>query len=251
MTHPPYHIKEMKLEVCSACQNDCAECAHGELRLQTKQYQLSQEQLYNFIKFTEESNYFIEHLAVHGGGDPLLWKHFNEALPLLGRSPSIGTIVVTTNGLGIKRIDEKAWEYIDSLNISFYDAQPNSLFDEQVIAKYGHKIKVEHMTTFYERLKNKDETFSTPCDCMCTGPMLLGDDVFLYCGPPVFDAAELQGKDIWELKDLRVKIGPDYLSKINPTSKGNMDICSQCWANSNYLDENRLVKQSITGGGWQ
>jgi len=155
MSNLATQIKEMKLEVCSTCQNNCAECAHGELRLQTKQYQLSLEQVKAFIKFKEDSNYFIEKLQIHGGGEPLIWKYFNQALPLLGQSSAIGSIVITTNGLAIKRIHDEAWEHIDALNISFYEGQANSLLEEETVSKYSHKIHAEHMTTFYSRITDK------------------------------------------------------------------------------------------------
>jgi hypothetical protein len=54
--------------------------------------------------------------------------------------------------------------------------------------------------------------------------MLLDDNMFLYCGPPVFDAVQLLGKDIWELDELYVKVREDYLSELDPTRRGNMEI---------------------------
>lgn len=249
--HQTIEISEVKLEVCSVCQNDCAECAHGELRLQTKKYQLSMEQVRDFIKFTEESNYLIHQLSIHGGGEPLLWKNFNEALPLFGKSTAIKSIVVTTNGLAIKRIDNEAWQHIDTLNISFYDDQPNALLEDTTVAKYGHKIHVEHIPYFFSRIKNNSEVFKIPSKCMCSGPMILENNVFPFCDPPVFDAAQIMGIDIWKLNGIYKKIEQNYLSEFDPSLRGNMEICRYCWANSNYIKEKRIVPQSITGGCWQ
>jgi hypothetical protein len=81
--------------------------------------------------------------------------------------------------------------------------------------------------------------------------MLQGSKVFLYCGPPVFDAAKLMGVDIWEMQELYVDLEEGYLDNYKPGKQGNMEICRHCWANYNCRKTANGVAQVATGGGWQ
>ena len=247
---PVMKLDHIMFEVATACHYDCAECAHGEMRKETKKFQLSVDQVIDFIKYSENSNYLFNRLVIHGPGEPFLWKYFDKSLELIHQSKAINSVKVYTNGKGMDRIADKTWDYIDDVELSLYDMEQDVTLKE-TLTHHMKKIDVKPITAFWSRVGPKDVPIQTPCACICDGPMLLGNIVFLYCGPPVFDAAKLLGKNIWDLHELYVKLGDDYLATMDPSKKGNMDICRYCWGNGHYFGKATTVRFSNSGGGWQ
>jgi hypothetical protein len=170
-----------------------------------KDYQLSLEELENFITLTKESGYYIEELHMHGIGEPLLWKHFDVGIARLKKSGVIDRISLISNGLLLDKIRDETWEYIDSLLVSIYPDFPKR--EELVKLKelHGDKIILMNSSEFSlkpaRRYKGK-----IPCDCKCSGPMFVKDKIFLHCGPPAFDAAAVKGVDMFSLSGQSVKI---------------------------------------------
>jgi len=224
-------IKHMKFEVCDACQNKCAFCAHGGMILEYKGYQLSIEELKNFIDCTKKSNYFIEELSIHGIGEPLLWNHFEEGIKLLKNSGVIGKISVTTNGLLLDKINDETMGFIDMLSVSVYPDYPNHVLLKEKKSEYKEKVEINYITKFIAkpiRMYNK-----IPCHCLTCGPMFIKDRIFFYCGPTIFDAARLKGVDIFKYNDLYSQIQPGYLDNSDIKNMGNIEFCKYCWANDN------------------
>lgn len=240
-------VQFISLEVASACNFDCVDCAHGVMRLESKKFQLSLEQVKKFIEFTEKSNYQIKTIFLSGPGEPFLWKHFNEGLALLHQSENILSIHVVTNGKFFHRIADETWDLIDSVYVSVYeDAQDLRLKDS--LSHHQSKLEAHRMLSFKRLLQPADVPLPMPHACSCHGPMVFDGRVFLHCGPVVFDAARLYGKDIYEMKELYVDLEENYLSEYDPLKIGNMEICRYCWGNTTY---NASVEQSIDGGNWQ
>ena len=241
-------VTSMKFEVATACQFDCAECAHGEMRSATKKYQMTLEQVKKFIYFTEKSNYYIERLQIHGPGEPFLWKYFDDAMLLLSQSKSIGKIEITTNGMALDRIQDSTWDLIDVVDVSVY-AEAQSLNLQDALSKHKDKLRLNKMDGFIRRVRAEEVPIRIPCGCLCSGPMVFGDFVFLSCGPPMFEAAAFTGKDVFSLKELCVDLSENYLDTFDIRKIGNMELCQYCWANGGRVVEK--VKQNISGGGWQ
>ena len=197
MNTPHIQIDRFKIEACGACHNDCLDCAHGELRKATINYQLSIEQVKSFIHYTEKSNYTIKRLQIHGAGEPLLWQSLNEALTLFRQSNAIERIELYTNGKELHRIEDRSWDCIDYMNISVYE--PNQkLVLKKSLRHHSHKIEALQKNSFFPRIRSKNNVYAVPCQCESDGPMLLGDIVFPYCGPPLFDVAALLELDLWK-----------------------------------------------------
>jgi hypothetical protein len=224
-------IGQIYLEVCGACQKNCVLCAHSGMQLAYPEYQLTIVELKKFIDCTKISGYFFETIAIHGIGEPLLWDHFEEGIDLLKKSRIGGKIAVITNGLLLDKIKDQTWEDIDLLIVSVYpNFSKHDLLQEKK-EKYKDKIEVRPITTFKAKplwgYRN-----ATPCCCVCPGPMVVKDKIFLYCGPPVFDAAKLATIDIVKSNDLYVEIKPNYLETFDKTKIGNLKFCNYCWANA-------------------
>jgi hypothetical protein len=242
-------IEQMHLAVCTPCQYDCVSCAHQGMRYQFPNHHLSLGELRAFLATTESSGYFIERLQISGPGEPLLWKHLSEGLELLGRSPAIGFIEVLSNGVGINRLDERAWQNIDLLRVSLY---PEAAHIEPLLARakvrYGEARIIVKGTRSFRAAPAAAAPRAIPCECTCTGPMYFDGRVLLFCGPPVFDAAAAVGRDLFDYPEMFRPLQPDYLSSGAPsrtatwplalapvdsvTKVGNHELCRYCFANS-------------------
>lgn len=246
-------VERMHLGVCTPCQYDCVSCAHQGMRYQFKNHHLSIADLQDFLRFTESSGYFIERLHITGPGEPLLWKHLREGLALMRASPSIGQIDVVTNGLELDRIDAAMWEHIDMLRVSLYpEAHHIRPKLDEIRRMHQAKVIVTTSDTFLSA-PPPGVTASIPCICECRGPMYFDKKVFLFCGPPVFGAAQSKGVDLFSYPDMYRDIGPHYLepsgesgaplrpSKMrlavaNSVQKaGTHDLCRYCFSNKNRL----------------
>lgn len=231
-------IKQMFLEVCGSCQNKCFYCAHGGMITAYRDYQLSIEELRKFIECTRDSGYSIETMRIHGIGEPLLWKYFDEGIALLKKSGVTKKLIVHSNGILLDRIADETWRYIDGLVVSAYPDYPkyNVLIEniERAKVKFKDKIEVVPMSEFIplplKRYKN-----TIPCHCYNYGPMFVKDKVFLHCGPAVFDAAALKGIDIFEWDHQHVSIKDHYMETYDSNKIGNMELCEYCWANSRII----------------
>ncbi|MBF0162362.1 MAG: 4Fe-4S cluster-binding domain-containing protein [Magnetococcales bacterium] len=247
-------IARMLVEVATACQFDCAECSHGGMRKETKKYQMSLQQVKTFIEWTEKSHYTIQNLCINGPGEPFLWKQFDAALALFRQSKHIEHIEVYSNGLGFERIADETWNCIDRVQVSLYDPEQKVELKES-LAQHRTKLEVIPIDSFKPRLQPEEVPMDLTYSCGCPGPMLYGDFVFLYCGPVVFDAAILMGKNIFDIEELYARVGEDYLSRYDPLKMANMEICRYCWANDTNRQGQerrpRRVAHTVKGGGWQ
>lgn len=224
-------------------------CAHGEQRRLLRHYELTLPQLERFLDATRRSGYRIGEVSIHGPGEPLLWKHFDEGVRLIARSGLVDRILITTNGLLLTRIAEKTWTCIDEVHVSLYPAFDRH--DELRACKdrYPDKVRIVPTDTFLIGPLGRHDEGSIPCVCACEGPMLVGDRVFLYCGPPVFGAGTLLGRDVMADGDLSVPVGPGYMDARVSGRVGTMDYCKLCWANAR--PRRYTIPHTATGGGWR
>jgi organic radical activating enzyme len=222
----------IRIEVCGVCQYQCVFCAHSGMLSAYKGYQLRIDELKKFIDCTKISGYSFKRLDIHGIGEPLLWDHFDEGIELLKQSGIGEKIVVTTNGLLMNKIKDRTWENIDLVEVSIYPKYPKHDMLNEKKEIYKDKIRVYPYAAFRAKpiLKYHDKI---PCNCLCYGPMFVKEKIFLYCGPPVFDAAKLDNADISKYSDLYVEVKPNYLENYDKTKPGNMELCNYCFANDN------------------
>lgn len=225
-------IESIMVEVCASCQNKCIFCAHNGMISAYGGYQLEIKELEKFIDYTKDSGYFFEIMHVHGIGEPLLWNHFDEGMKLLKKSDIAGKIIVTTNGLLLDKIRDETWQHIDLLSVSVYPDYPKRSLLQEKKDKYKDKIQI-NLTTLFRAKPIRGYHHKIPCYCICHGPMFVKDKIFLYCGPPVFDAAKLSSMDIFKCRELYVEIKPNYLESFDEEKIGNIKFCNYCCANGN------------------
>ncbi|MEI6557792.1 MAG: hypothetical protein WCO00_05240 [Rhodospirillaceae bacterium] len=181
-------IPTMKCEVVADCQYDCPLCAHGELRQRDIGYQLSLEQLQAFLTATLDSGYLIGQLAIHGSGEPLLWQQLGPGLGEIKRSGAVCWTWITSNGLLLHRLGAEELAQIDCMDISLYQGNKKTPTIREIVAGHPEKLFIVPMDDFVDNPGRS--AAPVPCPCLCAGPMLAGDKVYLYCGPPVFGAGK-------------------------------------------------------------
>lgn len=182
---------------------------------------------------------------ISGPGEPLLWKHLSDGLEVIGQSPAIGFVEILTNGVGLNRLDDRAWRHIDLLRVSLY---PEAAHIEPALIRtrqrFGDKrIVVKGMREF-RATADPSVRADIPCECTCTGPMYFDKRVLLFCGPPVFDAAKAVGRDVFDHPDMFGPLQPSYLEPAAPPRRllmlapvdsmrktGNHELCRSCFAN--------------------
>ena len=108
------------MQTNTVCQNRCKECITASIMADYPGYQMSMDQVRAFIQTLKESGYWIDQLHLNGLGEPTLWKHFNEAIPLLGSCGHIGHISVVTNGKSLHLVSKRAARYIHTFMLSAY-----------------------------------------------------------------------------------------------------------------------------------
>jgi hypothetical protein len=229
------YVRSICLEVCSACQNRCVECAHHSLRHADRHYHLSMEALERFIRHTRRSDYRFRELKIHGPGEPTLWKHFDAGVAALRQADLADCLVLETNGKSLDRISRQSWRHLDRVSISLYPEHgepwlfgaPNFPYDR--LREHQDKVRFEFDQTF-RVLPRQGHEGCLPAQCDCPGPMLYDDEVFLYCGPPVFDALALMNEEASAFPTIHRPLGEDYLGE-RVAGPPELEVCRYCWAN--------------------
>jgi len=243
-------IPQIKCEVVADCQYDCRLCAHGDLRQGDIAYQLTLEQLRAFLAATLDSGYLIGQLAIHGSGEPLLWNQLAAGLAEIKRSGAVCWTWITSNGLLLHRLGAEDLANIDCMDISLYQENKKAEAIRATVADHPQKLFIVPMDDFVEVPQKSAGKLPVPCPCQCAGPMLVGDKVYLYCGPPVFGAGKLLKRDPASDLALSARVGPNYLDRSRNLT-GRLDYCAWCWANGHHQQRARRQPQQTTGGNWK
>ncbi len=243
-------IPQIKCEVVADCQYDCPLCAHGDQRQGDLNYQLTLEQLQTFLTATLDSGYLIGQLAIHGSGEPLLWKHLGPGLVEIKRSGAACWTWITSNGLLLHRLAADDLALIDSMDISLYQGNKKLDAIRSIAAQNEQKLFIVPMDDFVDVPKKITGPAPVPCPCQCSGPMLVGDKVYLYCGPPVFGAGKLMKRAPETDLSLWSKVAPNYLDRARDRI-GRLEYCRWCWANGHHHQRARRLSQKTVGGNWK
>lgn len=235
-------ISSIYFEVCSSCNRRCRYCLHSDMMTTYKGFELSLEELSNFLDITRKSNYYIERIDIHGPGEPLLWTHLNEGIKMIYDSKLIGKINIWTNGKFLKKIKPEILKYINIIVISVYPDEDILKILENFPKQYLYKIQKNIVTEFIT-YSDKDKLATIPCKCFCHGPMFIKDKIFLYCGPLVFGAIKVKGDNIFDHKYLFRNIDIRYMDAFEKLKIGNLELCKYCMGNENNNVSTSFVTQ--------
>jgi len=227
-------IPKIFLMVCSACQNDCRACVTENARKKVfPSYQMTMEQVENFIFCVSESKYLVGTLLLCGLGEPTLWRFFNEGVAVLKRSGLFGQVVVLTNGQSLNRIDSETFELLDEIRVSVLTEETKAQA-VRLQERFGSdRIKQLDKAKFRE---TTEETGSIPCACQCVGPTVIGDKVFPYCAGEGPATITQSGQTILDFPEMHSPLKPHFLKNHDPIFRKNtrnFELCRWCWGNGN------------------
>lgn len=241
-------IGRMFLEVCGACQNNCAECQHSAMRRHYSTYQLGLIELMDFIRITRESNYAVFRLCINGVGEPLLWKHFNEGVRLLRVSGLFQEIEVYTNGQAIETIEPETWECLTRVQIDAYTSvNPEKQTTPAMLKvweQWHYKIRAYWISGFRKCVTERHPE-TMPATCESPGPMYCDGRIWPWCGPVVFNSCGIAGSDPFALS-VPCEVG--YMDGFEARKPGEISECDCCNANKALLLAAGGVEHAQKGG---
>jgi hypothetical protein len=220
-------VEQMMIAACNACQLRCEHCAHRGMRASDPAYQMPIEDIGILLRRLETIDCRVGIFMFNGPGEPLLWRHFNEAMHMIYRSGIADQIKVFTNGIRLDAIDADVWPMLEKVYISTYGQE----LDQDIIDRYEKTIDYSAGETFWALDESKLPAASVS-GCMCQGPMYYKRTIFPHCGPPMFAAAEL----IELAFPLRVNPfalgGASPIEQWSPDNQPRINLpCRWCWAN--------------------
>ena len=233
-------LPQILIESCNVCQNKCENCAHQGMRDDDPTYQMGLDDIKVLIDHFLKLNCKIGNVAFHGSAEPLLWRHFNDAVRLIADSKLTDQDVVNgvrlrkpsdrcgiqsvTNGRLLHVIADDVWDKLTKLYVSIYGYS----IDESILVKHPGKYEYLSKSSF-DLIKPEMFPYHTFGVCGCAGPMYYKGMIYPYCGPPLFDACN------------RAKVDHKKycipLAQYNPSQPVKMPYqtflpCAWCWANS-------------------
>ena len=224
-------VKRILLDICSSCQLTCELCACQGMRDFDPRYNATLEDMEILINRLKFLNTKVDILHIHGPGEPLLWKPFNQAIKMFVESGLFGKIELVTNGVAFKVIDEDVWSHL-SVFLSRY---PGVVIDEEITNKYRDRITILLRDIVY-KMDNYPHVVMN--NCSCYGPCYYKRKMFPHCGPPLFDAAKRAGVDPFLFAIDIEKWDPEvvYDKVLNPkvTYDRSLIPCGWCWSNGTF-----------------
>ena len=206
----------------NACQNRCAHCAHQGIRDDDPSYQMPLDDVRALLDRLDALDCKVLNVSIAGPGEPLLWKHFNQAVRLLAGNRHVVKVEATTNGRALHVIEDDVWALLSPLYISLY----GDPIDGAILAKHP-EIRFNVRNTFWFVDESRVPVKSCSA-CGCPGATYYKGRIYPYCGPVLFDACNL-GK----VSPIQCSVP---LSEYDPSNLPPMPYmrnlpCGWCWAN--------------------
>jgi hypothetical protein len=196
-----------------------------------KGYQCSIEDIDKFIKYSQDAGYFWNDI-VYTGGEPFLWKHWEEATNKLRESGVVGTIKAYTNGLWMKDRNEihRRAEMFDQIILSKYPFNKEQVqISSGLVTPLGRDEFVIHAKHSFP------DSIPAICGCRAYG---LFDGTISLCTSMPFLAAIYN----WDYKKMDgvAELQPNFLDYIDDSNVVKREICTWCFGNkrvSKHLDK--------------
>ena len=131
------------------CNLFCKECIQMPLLKAHPGYEMSLEELRDFIVASEKSHYAFDFQI--SGGEPLLWPHLKEGLKMLRASKICHSITMFTNAMDISRFDTETATLIDDIRISKYSGNHGNI--KILKEKYPERVNVVEREDFWPNLE--------------------------------------------------------------------------------------------------
>lgn len=219
----------MVLYVTSKCNRLCTHCSMKEVM--SVNYQMSIQELKDFIKITEDSGYkFVITLS---GGETLLWDNLELGVDLLKNSNCSTFISIYTNALNISKINKGIIDKIDCLRISEYDDNKDNV--RKLKDMYGEKVMSLNRENFYPIGLEFKAYGSSKC---------LDPEEFFYFNYNVYGCGNALALSMMSKKNPKicVPLAIGYFDKLPGIKKKYPELCQYCHRNENFRKQLRAIK---------
>ena len=217
-------VPEMTLFVTSACNLRCEGCIMGGFMKANNGYDMSVDELNDFLAISEQSGYSFDIIVC--GGEPLLWKNLKEGLRVLSTSKVAKRILIFSNIVGTSNIDDEVMNCVTQLRVSKYRANASRV--DALVSKYPTKILVVDRTKFYRQASHPLQNV-LPCNCLNVESMYMNRKVYACPHGPSLN----EGKDtLTNGEKLYAPLEVGYMQHI-PKIRDAIaaELCTRCSSN--------------------
>jgi organic radical activating enzyme len=213
---------KLSLYTTSVCNLDCPECIMQHIMKYNFKYQMTLEEIENLIYYSEKSRYGFDFVLT--GGDPLLWKNMEECLLRLKKTPITKSIIMFTNGMFYKNLNDTIVSCLDSIRVSNYEGNEEHM--KEIKRLYPEKVRIVERTEFWVN-PSAPVPNSSPMECLNPEHMFYNNKI--YACPHALSIVKHNGSQVQISKDLEI----DFLHDIQIIKKGqDREVCSMCISNN-------------------
>lgn len=194
-------------------------------------YHMPLEEVTDFLKAAEASGYTFE--VTLSGGEPLLWRCLNEAVPALRASKSVARLVMFTNALAHQRMTDRAAAQFDRIRVSNYGHNAEAMRSMQT--RWPHNVEVVPRYGFW-RNPREPVPASVAHPVQCLNPEVLLYDRRIYACPHALSISRvLPSPPPVEL--LSVPLAAGFMERMRELKQTyHAEICTRCISNKRVRD---------------
>ena len=209
------------------CTRDCPECSQRGFRTWGTGYELSLDELAQWIQCTKASGYPRYRSVILTGGEPLMWEHLEEGARMLRESGVGQQLNLFSNGDCVDRVTDGLMESLSTLRLSHYGNNTSAI--KRLKERYGARVAVVQRQRHFPIPKKLAGDEVLPAECGCQGPALMGSRVY-GCAMLVTVANEL-GIDLAEYPESQCALQVGYLELLAGFPRTRHDCCRGCIGN--------------------
>jgi hypothetical protein len=218
---------KMTLFVTSVCNLACAECIMQHQMKSAFRYQMSLEEVADFLRVSEESNYSFH--IVLSGGEPLLWKNLEAGVTMLRASKAVRTITVFSNGIHYQKLNNRIVDMLDCLRVSHYKdvvgGSDNTEHIKAIKALYPKTTAVDRSRFWV----NPDAPVAEYQPVACLNSERMFYDGRIYACPHAASIAIHARSDV----QTSIPLQPHFMEQTGAIRSGfHQEICSRCISNN-------------------
>lgn len=221
----------LTLYVCSPCNLACQECIMQHHMAWDAHYHMSLEEVTEFSQAAEASGYKFE--VTLSGGEPLLWRWLNEAVPVVRASKSVARLVVFTNALAYQRMTDATAAQFDRIRVSDYGHNAEAMRAMQ--ARWPGNVEVVPRYGFWRNPREPvPASVAHPVQCLNSEVMLYGRRI--YACPHALSISRVLSTPP-AVETLSVPLATGFMDRMRELKRTyHAEICTRCISNQRVRD---------------
>ena len=222
----PFNPKRhMELMVTGRCNKSCEHCSQATFNRDHRNWDASPALVKKLCERANENGGRYDWIQF-SGGEPLLWKHLDEACDIIRGSGAFGRIRVNSNCVAgdtlFRMLDAGK---IDVVYADTFNADPEAV--ARLRADYPGRYILDDIP--HKPLPTEAHDGVLPAACHCDRPSVMGENVY-PCGN-FYEHITRLGRNIADYGAYFTTLDDDWISFFRGVDKFNMDICRYCLAN--------------------